>query len=631
MGRIGGRVSEIANDGEGVAALALVPVLGNVIPIRPPTREESAVAWFRAHVVRPLNIGLVFDPATVARAAEWPATSTVAIEIREIVRLVKAPLRQWDSLLSSARGALARETAERNRGTPASGEEWRAHLLADDNGRPRPSLGNACAFLEHTHAHRLTFDEMVVAPMLDGKALEDADVTQIRVDIEHTEGVEIGKEMASDAILRVARQNSAHPVKAYLRSLVHDGVKRIGTVASEYLGATDALSNVMVARTLIAAVARALEPGCQLDSCLVLVGDEGLRKSTFFRTIAGMWFGDSAVDIGDRKGVMTMKAAWLYEWPEVERMMLKKAESEIKAFVTQRDDKFIPMYGRGVTTSLRSTIVVGTTNEDRFLTSSTGSRRWWIVTVTKKIDVVRLTAERDQILAEAVAEYDARTAAKEAGVHADVNPHRWHLNEEEEAARKVRNEDYQTVSADEQTVGSWLDGGSLVCSVCKGSGDGFGHDATGGARPCSACKGEKRITREPFAKDAEGREYVTIVDVLAGPMIPSKEQTPAATQRAAFTVRRLGWKSGKRFRVGGRNSNKVTPYYPPEGHSAEAPAVIPVAAPADAQRVAAGICGACGKPDGKGPDRCPGCHLCKGCMDTPLGMWGACSCASGAG
>ncbi len=619
-------MSEIANDGEDVSRLALVP--DNVIPIRPPTREESAVAWFRENVKRPMNVGLVFDPTTIARAAVWAATSPVAIEIREIVRLAKAPLRQWDSLLTSARGALTREAAERNRSAPTTGEEWRELLLADDNGRPKASLGNACAFLEHTHAHRLTFDEMVVAPMLDGKALEDSDVSQIRIDIEHTEGIEIGKETASDAILRVARQNSAHPVKSYLRGLVHDGVKRLWTVARDYLGVDDALSNVMVSRTLIAAVARALEPGCQLDSCLVLVGDEGLRKSTFFRTIAGMWFGDSAVDIGDRKGVMTMKAAWLYEWPEVERMMLKKAESEIKAFVTQRDDKFIPMYGRSVTTALRSTIVVGTTNEDRFLTSSTGSRRWWIVTVTKKIDVVQLTAERDQILAEAVAEYDARTAAKAAGVHDDLNPHRWHLNEEEEASRKIRNEDYQTVSADEQTVGAWLDGGSLSCPTCKGTGDGFGHDAGGNVRPCSTCKGEKRLIREPFAKDAEGREYVTIVDVLSGPLaLPAKEQTAAATQRAAFTVRRLGWKSGKRFRIGGRNSNKVTPYYPPEGYHDGAPSPAePVTA---APKVAPGHCPTCAKERGRGPGKCQACGVCSGCFEVPPGEYGACRCEAG--
>lgn len=618
-------MSEIANDGETVPILALVP--DNVIPIRPPSREESAVAWFRERVVRPFNAGLVYAPETIARAAEWPATSPVAIEIREIVRLSKAPLRQWDSLLASARGALAREAAERNRVAPASGEEWRGFLLNDDSGRPRPSLGNACAFLEHTHAHRLTFDEMVVAPMLDGEALEDHDVSQIRIDIEHTEGIEIGKETASDAILRTARQNSAHPVKAYLRALAWDGEKRIGKVAADYLGAADPLSKVLIVRTLIAAVARALDPGCQVDTCLVLVGDEGFKKSTFFRTIAGMWFGDSAVDIGDRKGVMTMKAAWIYEWPEVERMMLKKAESEIKAFITQRDDTFVPMYGRSVTKALRSNIVVGTTNEDRFLSSSTGSRRWWVITVTKRIDSVRLAAERDQILAEAVALYDAFLASKAAGCPDDENPYRWWLNEEEETSRKVRNEEYATVSADEQTVGAWLAGEAVNCGTCKGTGDGFGHDAGGNAHQCSTCKGTKKIDRMPFAKDGEGRDYITIVDVLGGPLaLPAKEQTAAATQRAAFTVRRLGWKSGKRFRVGGRNSNKVTPYYPPDGYENEAPATPPATVTPKAKP---GTCAACSQPVGRGTGKCQPCGVCEMCRDTPQGLPGACHCEPG--
>ncbi len=582
--------------------------LAEVIPIRP-AAEAEAVAWFAANVTKPFDPAVVFSPATFARAARWPATSPTAVQIRETVRLSKAPLRQWDSAVTAARAALAKEQAEHARTAPASGEEWRGALLTDDNGRARPSLGNACAFLEHTHAHRLTFDEMVVAPMLDGKALEDHDVSQIRVDIEHSEGVEIGKETASDAILRTARQNSAHPVKAYLRGLKHDGEKRIGKVAAEYLGATDPLSKVLVVRTLIAAVARALDPGCQVDTCLVLVGDEGFKKSTFFRTLAGMWFGDSAVDIGDRKGVMTMKAAWIYEWPEVERMMLKKAESEIKAFITQRDDTFVPMYGRGVTKALRSNIVVGTTNEDRFLSSSTGSRRWWVITVTKRIDSVRLAEERDQILAEAVALYDSFVAKKAAGCPDDENPYRWWLNEEEEASRKVRNEEYATVSADEQTVGAWLAGDSIACGACKGTGEGFGHDPGGSAHPCSTCQGKKKLEREAFAKDHEGREYVTIVDVLSGPMaLPAKEQTSTATQRAAFTIRRLGWKSGKRFRIGGRSSNKVTPYYPPDVDPAEVPPV-PQTVPA------VPTCEQCSRPLGDIRDagkceHCTGCGLC---------------------
>jgi hypothetical protein len=612
-----------------VSEIAIDADTSNVIPLRPVSREDAATAWFRERVTRPFDPAVVFDSATIARAAEWAAASPTSVAIREIVRASKAPLRQWDSAVTEARNALAKDRAERDRGF-STGEEWRGELLTDKDGCPRPSLGNACAFLEHTHAHRLTFDEMAVAPMIDGRPLEDADVSRIRIDVEKTEGIEIGKETASDAILHVARARSSHPVKTYLRSLVHDGEKRIGKLAADYLGAPDPLSKVLVVRTLIAAVARALNPGCQVDTVLVLVGSEGFKKSTFFRTLAGMWFGDSTADISDRKGIMTMKAAWLYEWPEVERMMLKKAESEIKAFVTQRDDMFVPMYGRGVERKLRSNIVVASTNEDRFLTSSTGSRRWWVVTVTKRIDAVDLAANRDQIWAEAVALYDMFVKTKAIGVPDDENPYRWWLNEEEESARKVRNEDYASVSADEQTVGAWLAGEPVQCAACKGTGEGFGRDAGGNAHACPTCQGKKKIEREPFAKDSHGATYITIVDVLSGPMgIPAKEQTPAATQRAAFTIRRLGWTSGKRFRVGDRTSNKVTPYYPPASDPADVPPPAPVEPAATSPRAPDGHCEACVKPRGRGAGKCQSCGVCSGCLDVPAGVHGACHCEAG--
>jgi hypothetical protein len=494
--------------------------------------------------------------------ATFSPTSQEFAEVGEFMREKRVAIRPWTAAVNAERARRARLVAETMASSPGGAADWHVALRADPVRGVLASLGNLCIILENTYAHRLTFDEMAVTPCLDGKAVADEDVTQIRRELEREEQIAFSTDETWAAVISIAKQQSFHPVKQYLRGLVWDGTSRVGNVAAEYLGAPDPLSKVLVSRTLIATVARALDPGCQVDTILVLVGKESAGKSTFFRTLAGPWFADSAIDIGDRKGIMTLHAAWIYEWPEVERMMLKRTESEIKAFVTQRDDTFVPPYGRTVVKALRSTVVVGSTNEDRFLSTSTGHRRWWTVVVNGRVDIPRLIIERDQIWAEALVLYDEYLAQKKAGVADDDNDYRWHLNTCEDEQRKARNEEHATPSADEQTVGAWLAGEPIKCAACRGTGDGLGRDATGDLYPCTTCNGKKTTTRPALAKDSDGREYVTIVDVLSGPMaLLVKDQDSRQTQRAVTVLRRLGWINGARIRPTGRTSLRVTPYY----------------------------------------------------------------------
>ncbi len=456
-----------------------------------------------------------------------------------------------------------RKACEKHPAARAVEQGEREALRVDRDGYPKGSLYNLKIILAHAFGDRLAFDEMSNIATLDGRQIDDATITGLRMDIEEREDIEFSRSTTEDALIYLARRNAFHPVRDYLRGLTWDSKRRLAHVADEYLGAGDGLSSKLVTRFFIAAVARACAPGCKFDNALVLVGDEMRKKSTFFRVLGGAHFRDSKVDITDRKGMMTMHSAWLYEWPEVDRMLERKHDSDVKAFVTQQDDSFVPMYGRAVITVPRSNVVGGTTNKEKFITSDTGSRRWWAVSVRKRIDTERLARERDQLWAEAVTLYDAYVEEEARGERTgDANPYRWWLTEDEEQGRAERNEEHLAASPDAEIVDAWLQGAAIPCARCQGTGKGTGHDQAGTAHPCPHCDGRKTVVRGELPMHTDtGRAYVTQAMILDGPLGVPAERRQANAARCASVLRRLGWRSGRRIVPPG--GAKVVPYYSP--------------------------------------------------------------------
>lgn len=212
-----------------------------------------------------------------------------------------------------------------------------------------------------------------------------------------------------EAITLAAEALRYHPVAEYLRALRWDGVGRI----SDWLvraGCEDsAVTRVVGRKWIISLAARALRPGCKSDCVLVLEGDQGYRKSSLFEALAGgpEFFTDSSVQL-DKDGLMVMSGHWIVEAAEL--ASFKKAETEtIKAFLSRKVDTFRPPYGRTTLSKPRHFVIVGSTNDDEYLTDTTGNRRYWPVSVPKGVmlDVDLVRTERDQLLAEAVAALEA--------------------------------------------------------------------------------------------------------------------------------------------------------------------------------------------------------------------------------
>ena len=213
-----------------------------------------------------------------------------------------------------------------------------------------------------------------------------------------------------DSLALIFNKNSFNPVKEYLNSLSWDGEERLERLLTDYFGVpNDEYHREASSKPLIAAVARAFNPGVKFDLVLTLVGEQGTGKSTFPRKLGGAWFSDTFFTVQGKEALEQIQGAWIIEIAELSGF--KKAEIEsVKHFITKQIDTFRPAYGHVVETYPRQCIFVATTNDNNFLKDSSGNRRFLPITInttfaTKNIFTDFTQDEIDQVWAEAVERY----------------------------------------------------------------------------------------------------------------------------------------------------------------------------------------------------------------------------------
>ena len=281
--------------------------------------------------------------------------------------------------------------------------------ISKKDGTQTPSIlhvGMWAELIKRDIGQHLRFNEITMLAELHGKPIAPEILDELYIELGER-GWDITKGKAKDAFIKVARSNSYNPIKNYLLEVEKDPNIQpinIDKVATEYLGTSSDLDDAKLAACFIGAVARALDHGCQMDYLTCLKGRQGIKKSTFWRTLGGEYFSDTQQkDIKDLR--LCMNTCWLYEWAELEIWTTKNQQGTLKALITQRVDDFRPPYGSGMGRYPRKSILVGSVNEDSFLRDKTGSRRYWIIEVTEKIDIDKVLRDRDAIWKAAIAAF----------------------------------------------------------------------------------------------------------------------------------------------------------------------------------------------------------------------------------
>jgi len=234
----------------------------------------------------------------------------------------------------------------------------------------------------------------------------------------------VGKQVVWDALILRAQGNAYHPVRDWLDSLAWDGTPRLHELCVRYFGAQlmpatsipshahdverQRQKNYLACAgryTLIGAVARAYQPGCKMDTILVLVGEkQGERKSQAIAALSPdpCWVTDNiAASLMNKDSKEALRGKWIVELAEMHHH--KTDAAAMKSFLSTPVDHYRPPYGRVTADWPRQCIMIGTAN-DLVLTDVTGNRRFWPFKVGH-LDVERVHRDRSQLWAEAVSAF----------------------------------------------------------------------------------------------------------------------------------------------------------------------------------------------------------------------------------
>ena len=180
-----------------------------------------------------------------------------------------------------------------------------------------------------------------------------------------------------DGVNLIAEENAENKVATRLQSTQWDGEKRIETLFIDYLGCEDNIYTREVSeKSLIAAVRRAIFGGIKWDNMPILIGPQGVGKSTFLKILGMEWYNDSLVNVEGKDACELIQGSWILEMGELSS--LRKSELNlVKNFLSRTDDIFRASYGRRAQKYPRRCAFFGTANDTNFLRDETGNRRFW--------------------------------------------------------------------------------------------------------------------------------------------------------------------------------------------------------------------------------------------------------------
>ena len=229
-----------------------------------------------------------------------------------------------------------------------------------------------------------------VGPFPVGTRFSDALMSYIILDINNRyERLRISLENLKIALYGMYNDSHFNPFKDFVDSCEWDGKKRVETLLIDAFGVEDTVfAREAITKWLLAAYARQIKPGMKFDYTLSLPGGEGKGKSTFLKVLFdpldlgdGGWNVDGmnlSVLVDDKRfieGAMGKVGIELAEFAGSRHVEVE----ELKSALTKTSWQLRMAYGRGFDRFLARHVFMINTNNEEFLQSQTGNRRFWIL------------------------------------------------------------------------------------------------------------------------------------------------------------------------------------------------------------------------------------------------------------
>ena len=220
-------------------------------------------------------------------------------------------------------------------------------------------------------------------------------------------GIQVSDNILTAAVRLVADGLQFHPVIHHLVSLPEwDGIERVERLWIDYLGTPDnAFYRESAKLFLTGAIARLFYPGIPFDFMPILMGEQGLYKTTFVRELgfgSNKWGKEFDAPLDQKKDATEqIKSAWILEMSEISALKYSEIQHQ-KSFLTRITDRVRLSYDRRMSEFDRQCVFVGTSNEYEFLKDYANRRYWPIRVANKQIDMELFKINRDQIWSEAL-------------------------------------------------------------------------------------------------------------------------------------------------------------------------------------------------------------------------------------